>query len=85
MGSMPPAQPPVDPLMGSQAVDPLAGPVSPVAPTTASAGGGGTGMHIGVKVGAGLGGVAVLGLLVWLGISLLGGVQRQDLLVKQIR
>ena len=35
-------------------------------------------MHIGVKVGAGLGGVAVLGLLVWLGISLLGGGAEQQ-------
>ncbi len=73
MGSTPPAQPPVDPLMGPQAVDPLAGSISPAAPSATPAGGGGTGMHIGVKVGAGLGGVAVLGLLVWLGISLLGG------------
>ena len=73
MGSVPPAQPPVDPLIGPQAVDPLAGPVSLATPFTAPAGGGANGMHIGVKVGAGVGGVAMLGLLVWLGISLLGG------------
>jgi hypothetical protein len=44
----------------------------------AVAGGGGKGANIAIKVGAGVGGVAVLGLLIWLTISMLSGPDVQD-------
>jgi hypothetical protein len=74
----PTQQQPVDPLLGplssgQQPFDPLMGPVVQAAQPAATAKAGRKGLHIGVKVGAGAGGVVVLGLLIWLVISLVGG------------
>lgn len=75
---MAPSQQPFDPLMGSlppaqQGVAPQQ-PFNPMAamqqPT--AAGGGGKGAKIAIMVGAGVGGVAVVGLLAWLVMSLIG-------------
>jgi hypothetical protein len=70
-------QQPVDPLMGSlppveqsPAPQQLSYPVTGVQPS-AVAGGGGKGGKMVIMVGAGVGGVAALGLLIWLVVSML--------------
>jgi hypothetical protein len=67
-----------NPLMGSlqhglPTANPLAGTVSTGIPSAALEDKENTGIPVVVKVGAGLSGVGVLGLLLWLGISFLGG------------
>jgi len=80
MGSLPPVQQPADPLMGAlppmqqgvAAQQPLA-PMNLAQQPSAAAGGGGKGGKTAIKVAVGVGGVAVLGAVVWLVISLLSG------------
>ena len=77
-GPIPPNPIASNPLMGSlpqglPTANPLAGSVLTGVAPAAQPGQGNTGIPIVVKVGAGLGGVGVLGLLLWLGISFLGG------------
>jgi hypothetical protein len=64
MGSLP---------QGLPTANPLAGSVSTGISSAALADEENTGIPIVVKVGAGLSGVGVLGLLLWLGILFLGG------------
>ncbi len=72
MGSLPPMQ------QGGAAQQPLA-PMNFASPPSAAAGGGGKGGKTAIKVAVGAGGVAVLGAIVWLVISLLaGGAETHD-------